>query len=73
VTATGSKFRSSFGLCFVGKGRVCGVVIREEKSQRMNAAYLFICKGVVYRRIFLIVVGSKEFKVVSRVEEGVAK
>jgi hypothetical protein len=51
---------------------VCGVVIREEKSQRMDAAYLFICKGV-YRRIFLIVVGSKEFKVVSRVEEGVAK
>jgi hypothetical protein len=49
---------------------VCGVVIRGEKSQRMDAAYLFICKGV-YRRIFLIVVGSEEFNVVSRVEEGV--
>jgi hypothetical protein len=36
----------------------------------MNAAYLFICKGV-YRRIFLIVVESEEFNVVSRVEEGV--
>jgi hypothetical protein len=36
----------------------------------MDAAYLFICKGV-YRRIFLIVVGSEEFNVVSRVEEGV--
>jgi hypothetical protein len=47
---------------------VCGVVIRGEKSQRMDAAYLFICKGV-YRRIFLIVVGSEEFNVVSRVEE----
>ena len=34
----------------------------------MDAAYLFICKGV-YRRIFLIVVGSEEFNVVSRVEE----
>jgi hypothetical protein len=36
----------------------------------MDAAYLFICKGV-YQRIFLIVVGSEEFNVVSRVEEGV--
>jgi hypothetical protein len=34
----------------------------------MDAGYLFICKGV-YRRIFLIVVGSEEFNVVSRVEE----
>lgn len=49
---------------------MCGVVIRGEKSQRMDAGYLFICKGV-YRRIFLIVVGSEEFNVVSRVEEGV--
>ena len=47
---------------------MCGVVIRGGKSQRMDAAYLFICKGV-YRRIFLIVVGSEEFNVVSRVEE----
>ena len=47
---------------------MCGVVIRGEKSQRMDAGYLFICKGV-YRRIFLIVVGSEEFNVVSRVEE----
>ena len=49
---------------------MCGVVIRGGKSQRMDAAYLFICKGV-YRRIFLIVVGSEEINVVSRVEEGV--
>jgi hypothetical protein len=49
---------------------VCGVVIRGENSQRMDAAYLFICKGV-YRRIFVIVVRSEEFNVVSRVEEGV--
>jgi hypothetical protein len=46
---------------------VCGVVIRGGKSQRMDAAYLFICKGV-YRRIFLIVVGSEGFNVVSRVD-----
>ena len=67
MTATGSKFRPSFGLYFV-ENRVCGVVFRGEKSQRMDAAYLFICKGV-YERIFLIVVGSEEFNVVSRVEE----